>query len=58
MTNHSNVSRTPQEGTEKKDAQKRIDDSLKSIYDETLNEELPDRFKDLIAELRKQDAQK
>ena len=58
MTNHSNVSRKPIEGAEKKDAKKRIDDSLKAIYDETLNEELPDRFKELIAELRKQDTQK
>ena len=40
------------------DAQKRIDHSLKTIYDETLNEELPDRFRELIAELRKQDSQK
>lgn len=40
------------------DAQKRIDHSLKTIYDETLKEELPDRFRELIAELRKQDSQK
>ena len=58
MTNHSNVSRKPTERTEKPDAKKRIDDSLKAIYDETLNEELPDRFKELISELRKQDTQK
>ena len=57
MTYQSNASRTPTEGTEKKDAKKRIDDSLKAIYDETLNEELPDRFKKLIAELRKKDTQ-
>ena len=58
MTNQSNVSRNPSPGAKKSDAEKRIDDSLKAIYDETLNEELPDRFKELIAELRKQDTRK
>ena len=29
-----------------------IDENLKRIYDETLKEEVPDRFKSLLAQLR------
>ncbi len=36
-----------------KDSIKRqIDENLKRIYDETLNEEVPDRFKQLLEQLR------
>lgn len=29
-----------------------IDENLRRVYDEALNEELPDRFKDLLARLK------
>ena len=29
-----------------------IDENLKRVYEEALNEDIPDRFKDLIARLR------
>jgi hypothetical protein len=29
-----------------------IDENLKRVYEESLSEEIPDRFKDLIARLR------
>ena len=29
-----------------------IDENLKRVYEEALNEEIPDRFKELIAQLR------
>jgi hypothetical protein len=31
---------------------KQIDDNLKRVYAETLNEALPDRFKDLLSKLQ------
>lgn len=35
-----------------------IDDTLKRVYDETLQEGVPDRFRELLAALKEQDAQK
>lgn len=35
----------------------RIDQSLKSVYDEVLKAEIPDRFKDLLAQLKAQDSE-
>ena len=35
-----------------------IDESLRQVYDETLQEGVPDRFRDLLAELKEQDADK
>lgn len=32
-----------------------IDDNLKKIYSDLVQEELPDRFKDLLAQLKMQD---
>ena len=32
-----------------------IDENLKRVYSATLNEELPDRFRDLLAQLKAQD---
>jgi hypothetical protein len=32
-----------------------IDENLKRVYTATLNEELPDRFRDLLAQLRGKD---
>jgi hypothetical protein len=31
---------------------KLIEENLKRVYDETLNEDIPDRFKDLLARLK------
>lgn len=33
-----------------------IDDNLKRVFQETLSEEVPDRFKDLLAQLKQQDS--
>lgn len=35
-----------------------IDDNLKRVYDETLQEGVPDRFRELLAALKAQDEQK
>ncbi|MEL6595478.1 MAG: NepR family anti-sigma factor [Pseudomonadota bacterium] len=35
-----------------------IDANLKRVYDETLQEDVPDRFKDLLAQLKAQDSGK
>lgn len=32
-----------------------IDENLKRIYDDVVNEDIPDRFKDLLAKLKKQE---
>ena len=34
-----------------------IDENLKRVYEEALSEDIPDRFKDLIAQLRKKGGQ-
>lgn len=36
----------------KKNVDQQIDENLKRVYDDTLHEPLPDRFNDLIAQLR------
>ncbi len=35
-----------------------IDENLKRVYQDALSEEVPDRFKDLLAQLKAKDAQK
>lgn len=35
-----------------------IDANLKRVYEETLQEDVPDRFKDLLAQLKAQDSAK
>lgn len=35
-----------------------IDDSLKRVYDEALNQEVPERFTALLAQLRESEARK
>ena len=35
--------------------EKQIDENLKRVYEEVVNEELPDRFKDLLSQLKSQD---
>lgn len=33
-----------------------IDENLKRVYDDMLNQDVPDRFKDLLAQLKAQDS--
>jgi Anti-sigma factor NepR len=40
------------ESTPKTNIKIQIDENLKRIYDETLNEEIPDRLKQLLEQLR------
>ncbi len=35
-----------------------IDDNLKRVFEETLEEGIPDRFKDLLQKLKEQDSEK
>tara|TARA_R100000789_G_scaffold35477_1_gene38381 strand:+ start:604 stop:774 length:171 start_codon:yes stop_codon:yes gene_type:complete len=35
-----------------------IDDNLKRVFDETHDEGIPDRFKDLLQKLKEQDSEK
>ncbi len=35
-----------------------INANLKRVYDEALQEDIPDRFKDLLAQLKAQDSEK
>ena len=39
-------------GKSKSPVSRQIDENLKRIYDETLNEDVPDRFADLLNKLR------
>ncbi|MCB1339735.1 MAG: transcriptional regulator [Pseudooceanicola sp.] len=36
--------------------QAQIDENLKKVFQETLNEEVPDRFRDLLEKLRQKEA--
>ncbi|MCU9850244.1 NepR family anti-sigma factor [Defluviimonas sp. WL0024] len=40
---------------EKTKLQEQIDENLKRVYHEALEQELPDRFKDLLDQLRQKD---
>jgi hypothetical protein len=42
----------------KKRSQKEIDESLKRVYQDMIEDEVPDRFKDLLRQLREQDGEK
>ncbi len=48
MTNNE-----PNSGT-----RKQIDDNLRRVFQEKVEEEVPDRFKDLLAQLQEQDTNK
>lgn len=37
---------------------KQIDENLKRVYDDVVQEDVPDRFKELLAKLRAQESQK
>lgn len=38
--------------TRKSSLQQQIDENLKRVFEQTLQQEVPDRFKDLLAQLR------
>ncbi len=42
----------------KSSLRKDIDENLKRIYEDTLKEEVPDRFKQLLAQLKAKEAKK
>jgi hypothetical protein len=44
--------------TPKSSLRKDIDENLKRVYDDALKEEVPDRFKQLLAQLKAKDGQK
>jgi hypothetical protein len=46
------------ESDPKSNLRKQIDQNLKRVYQDTLDEEVPDRFKDLLAQLRNKDVTK
>ena len=46
------------EDKSKSDAASRIDDNLRKVYQEMVEEEIPDRFQALIEQLRKQEKSK
>ena len=41
----------------KSDRDRAIDENLRKVYEQTLDEGIPDRFKDLLSQLKQQDAQ-
>jgi hypothetical protein len=43
---------------DKNDRESFIDKNLKRVFDEALDEGVPDRFKDLLEQLKKQDAER
>lgn len=45
-------------GTNKKDTESVIDENLKRVFNETLEAGIPDRFKDLLNQLKQQDEER
>lgn len=43
------------QGARKRQQDKIIDENLKRVYDETVEQGVPDRFRDLLEALKKQD---
>ena len=43
--------------TNKDDRERAIDENLRKVYEQTLDEGIPDRFKDLLSQLKKQDSE-
>lgn len=41
--------------SEKNERERAIDENLKRVYDQTLDEGIPDRFRDLLSQLKQQD---
>ncbi|MBL4915725.1 NepR family anti-sigma factor [Szabonella alba] len=46
------------EDQQKSRLKQEIDSNLKRVYDTVLQEDIPDRFKDLLAQLRAKDSQR
>ncbi|MBL9061038.1 NepR family anti-sigma factor [Tabrizicola sp.] len=44
-----------EEAPKRQAIREQIDENLKRVYTAALNEELPDRFRDLLAQLKRQD---
>ena len=44
--------------SKKTDREAVIDENLKRVFEETLEEGIPDRFKDLLSQLKQQDAER
>ena len=42
--------------TDKKDRERAIDENLRKVYEQTLEEGIPDRFRDLLSQLKDQDS--
>jgi len=47
-----------EDGTDRRAIRAQIDENLKLVYSEALNEQLPDRFRDLLAQLKSKDGGK
>jgi hypothetical protein len=43
------------DGTDRRAIRAQIDENLKLVYSAALNEQLPDRFRDLLAQLKSKD---
>ncbi len=46
------------DGTDRRAIRAQIDENLKLVYSEALNEQLPDRFRELLAQLKAKDGGK
>jgi hypothetical protein len=53
MTKHKN-----EDPPKRQAIRAQIDENLKRVYSTALNEDLPDRFRDLLAQLKAKDADK
>lgn len=49
---------TMTQNDERAKLQSQIDENLKRVYQEALEQSLPDRFKELLEQLRKKDSQR
>lgn len=45
-----------EDGSDRRAIRAQIDENLKLVYSAALNEQLPDRFRDLLAQLKAKDA--
>lgn len=57
MTGVKNSMNAKQEARTKAEIEKQIDENLRRVYEQDVTKEVPDRFLDLLQQLRKQDGQ-
>ncbi len=57
MTGAKNSMNAKQEARTKAEIEKQIDENLRRVYEQDVTKEVPDRFLDLLQQLRKQDGQ-